>query len=412
MKDIVVQAQRDHILSLCTASPVQALSELIWNALDADAFDVRVDVVQNSLGGIEQIRIADDGTGIEPEAALAEFGNLGGSWKREAGTTSLSGRALHGSKGRGRFKAFALGDKVEWRTTVDSPGKGLHSYIIKGSAAEPDRFEMAENGQVGPGSGTEVCITGIRESLGSLLDNAGVLQQLSSHFALYLKAYPNVRIYYQGLLVNPVIVQRQSYTYHLKTSTGVHAELDIIEWKTRQGRNKIVFCDASGFALSETDASVRMGSGFNYTAYLLSPRFSELQKENVLALGDLQPEVKAFLDAVRDMIRTHFRERRAALTGELIREWSADGSYPYTPAEAADPATGPARDRFNACVMSFRAKSDAFDSFSAGDRKLFFRLLRESIEAHPAETLAFVGEALDLPAGKRASLVELAAGKR
>ena len=42
MKDIHVQAQKDHILSLCTASPVQALAELVWNALDADAFDVKI----------------------------------------------------------------------------------------------------------------------------------------------------------------------------------------------------------------------------------------------------------------------------------------------------------------------------------------------------------------------------------
>ena len=61
MKNIHVQAQKDHITSLCTASPIQALAELIWNALDADAFDVKVDVIQNALGGIDAIRVADDG---------------------------------------------------------------------------------------------------------------------------------------------------------------------------------------------------------------------------------------------------------------------------------------------------------------------------------------------------------------
>ena len=73
MKEIFVQAQKDHILSLCTASPIQALSELIWNALDADAFDVKVDVIQNALGGIDAVRISDDGTGINALQADTYF---------------------------------------------------------------------------------------------------------------------------------------------------------------------------------------------------------------------------------------------------------------------------------------------------------------------------------------------------
>ena len=111
MKNIHVQAQRDHITSLCTASPIQALTELVWNALDADAFDVKVDVIQNPLGGIESIRVTDDGLGVNALQAEKHFGNLGGSWKRDADKTPLSGRVLHGSKGKGRFKAFlfALG---------------------------------------------------------------------------------------------------------------------------------------------------------------------------------------------------------------------------------------------------------------------------------------------------------------
>ena len=120
MKKIFVQAQKDHILSLCTASPIQALSELIWNALDADAFDVKIDIIQNALGGIDAIRISDDGTGINALEADTYFGNLGGSWKRDATKTQISGRLLHGRKGRGRFKAFSLGNYVEWRTTIQT----------------------------------------------------------------------------------------------------------------------------------------------------------------------------------------------------------------------------------------------------------------------------------------------------
>ena len=405
MRDIHVQAQRDHIASLCAASPVQALTELIWNALDADAFDVRIDVVQNALGGIESVRVADDGTGINALEAERYFGSLGGSWKRDASKTPLSGRVLHGCKGKGRFKAFALGNRVEWRTTLQM-ADGLRSYVFAGSAADPGIFSLEEASSTGPATGTEIMITETGDGFGSLLDTAWMVQQLASNFALYLKAYPNVRIYFQGLLVNPVIVQRASQLYHLKSSEGAKADLQVIEWKTRQGRGKVVFCDADGFALHEADAAVRPGSGFNFTAYLVSPRFATLHGENLLVLDEMHPETKAFLDAARDILRRHFRERREALTAELSQQWRADGVYPYE-GDAADDADAAARARFDACALAVRAYSDNFDVFSVIEKKLLFRLLRETLESRPDAVPALLGETLGLPVKRRKELEKL-----
>lgn len=405
MKDIQVQAQIDHILSLCTASPIQALTELVWNALDADAFDVKIDVIQNPLGGIDAIRVSDDGVGINALEADRYFGNLGGSWKRDSNKTPISGRVLHGSKGRGRFKAFGLGNRAEWRTTQQTPS-GLRSFVLSGSAQNPDHFTLAEVATPGPATGTEVLITDIKSALGSLLDTAWAVQQLASHFALYLKAYPNVRIYFQGLLVNPIIVQHATQTYHLKSSEGSKAELQVIEWKTKQGRGKIVLCNADGFALHEVDAAVRPGSGFNYTAYLISPRFASLHEENLLILDEMHPEVKAFLDAARDILRRHFRERREAMTAELLQQWQASGVYPYS-GDPASEAEAAARKRFNACVLAIRSCSDNFDVLSVIEKRLLFRLLRETLDAKPDAVESVIGDVLELPAKKRRDLLKL-----
>lgn len=402
MKDILVQAQKDHILSLCTASPVQALTELVWNALDADAFDVKVDVIQNPLGGIDAIRVADDGLGVNALEAETFFGNLGGSWKRDADKTPLSGRVLHGSKGKGRFKAFGLGNRVEWRTTMQTD-KGLRSFVLTGLASDPSRFTLSDVPTPGPATGTEVSVSEIRSAMGALLDTPWMVQQLASHFALYLKAYPNVRIFFQGLLVNPVIVQHACHTYHLKSSEGSKAELQVIEWKTKQNRGKIVFCNADGFALHETEAAVRPGSGFNYTAYLISPRFAALHEENLLILDEMHPEVKAFLDASREILRRHFRERREALTTELVGQWRADGVYPYT-GDPAGEAEIAARKRFDACALAIRAYSDNFDVLSMLEKRLLFRLLRETLEAKPDSAPDLLAEVLNLPAKWRKEL--------
>ena len=133
-RDIYVQARADHVASLASAAPLSAIEELVWNALDADAREVQIDLVQNSLGGVDAIRVSDDGCGIDIIKAEDTFGSLGGSWKMSgASLTATYGRRLHGRHGRGRFKAFALGTHVEWRTTMKA-GDALLSYTLSGDA--------------------------------------------------------------------------------------------------------------------------------------------------------------------------------------------------------------------------------------------------------------------------------------
>ena len=60
-KDIYVQAKADHIASLGRATPLGAVEELVWNALDADAREVRVDLLTNALGAVDAVRVSDTG---------------------------------------------------------------------------------------------------------------------------------------------------------------------------------------------------------------------------------------------------------------------------------------------------------------------------------------------------------------
>ena len=96
MKEIFVQAQADHIESLFKATPLAAIEELVWNALDANAREVQIDLVMNPLGGIEAIRVSDDGTGIDVLKVDSTFGSLGGSWKR-AGAAEVRGGCTVGT---------------------------------------------------------------------------------------------------------------------------------------------------------------------------------------------------------------------------------------------------------------------------------------------------------------------------
>jgi len=321
-KQIYVQAQADHIASLAKATPISAIEELVWNALDADACEVRVDVVTNALGAVEAVRISDDGSGIDVLRADSTFGSLGGSWKRLGTQTETGRRRLHGRHGRGRFKAFALGSQVEWRTTMRAGGD-LLSYVIRGDIENPGVFELESSPNAGPATGTEVYVSGARANCDTLLDATATVQALSAKFALYLKSYPNVRIYFNGLPVSPIVVQRRTSDYTLHLENGAEAKLEIIEWKCKfVGAGHLVFAGPDGFQLHEQAAGVRSG-GEPFTAYLVSSRFPALNAENALVMDELNPEVRMYIDEARKVMKAHFMSQSDDTIKAFRKEWKA-----------------------------------------------------------------------------------------
>ncbi len=322
MKQIYVQAQADHIASLAKAAPVSALEELIWNALDADAREVRVDLITNALGAVEAVRVSDDGTGIDILRADATFGSLGGSWKRLTTASENTHRRLHGRHGRGRFKAFALGSHVEWRTTVRVTGE-LMSYVLSGDISNPGVFELEAAPEPGPGTGTEVYVSNASVNCDSLLNAAETVQALSAKFALYLKSYPDVRIHFNGLPVTPVVVQRRMTDYTLALENGAKAKLEVIEWKCKfAGAGRLVFASPDGFQLHEQATGVR-ANGEPFTAYLVSSRLPALAAENALVMDELNPEVRMLVDAARQKLKDHFKAENDDNIKAFRKEWKA-----------------------------------------------------------------------------------------
>lgn len=375
-KQILVQAQGDHIASLSKAAPLSAIEELVWNALDADAKEVNVDLVTNALGAVEAVRITDDGAGIDVQRADSTFGSLGGSWKRFATETAASHRRLHGRHGRGRFKAFALGGRVEWRTTTRTGGE-LMSYVLWGEIERPGVFEL-ETGSAGPATGTEVFITNVRATCDSLLNTAETVQALAAKFALYLKSYPDVRIYFNGLPVTPVVVQKKTTDYKLTLPNGAEAKLEIIEWKRKfSGSGRLVFAGPDGFQLHERTAGVRTG-GASFTAYLISSRFPALHAENALVLDELNPEVRHYLHEAKKTIKAHFIALGGALASGRIEAWSAEGSYPF---ELSDDSKE--RERFDKLAGELSDRMPSLAALGAADRGIVFKLLRHAMAGVP-----------------------------
>lgn len=119
MRTVHIEAKPDHLLRLAKQKdPVGAVAEMIWNALDAEASVVSVDLEVNELGGVESVRITDDGHGMPNASCANYFGGLGGSWKTSAKVSPVLKRGSTGAVGKvasALLHSASRSDGSRWR---------------------------------------------------------------------------------------------------------------------------------------------------------------------------------------------------------------------------------------------------------------------------------------------------------
>jgi hypothetical protein len=412
-RSIHVEAQEDHLESLARGSPVAALAELIWNALDADADRVRINVVENDLESPKSIEVIDNGNGIAVDEAEAAFGNLGGSWKRLRRTTAKSSKKMHGRDGKGRFKAFALGHDVVWDTVyVDAKERSLQ-YVIRGKGTRLQDFEIGEP-QSAPESrakGTRVLISNPSEPLGVFSSDGSAALQLAELFALYLSNYPRTEIIYRNAKINPAAVQKSHVSIDLPPLRTVdraivQSKLDIVEWSFAKKERRICLCDSEGFTLHEIEAGIRPGSEFNFTAYLRSEFIAQLHMENALALDGLNADLRQLVESARGSLRAHFRQRKAETASELVQQWRDEGVYPFA-GDATGSLERARREVFDICALSVHQQLDSFREAPIKDRGFTLRMLKTALDENPESLKRILTEVLDLSKERQSELAEL-----
>jgi hypothetical protein len=247
MAEYSVEIQPDFLERQTKAQPIAAVAELIWNGLDADATAITVDLEDDNLGGMRRIIVTDNGHGIPHADAPTLFRNLGGSWKKHGARTKLRNRLLHGQEGRGRFKAFALGGVVDWKTTYARDNK-LFQYEI--SILERDirhvriSDEAPVKGRASPG--VMVVVGELKRNFVSLKPENSV-QEFSEIFAIYLKNYRDVAIVIGGERIDPAIAIAKTWELSLTPirddEDNLHpASLEVIEWR-RNTKRALYLCE-------------------------------------------------------------------------------------------------------------------------------------------------------------------------
>ncbi len=408
MKQIQLQVGQDHVEALARIrNPLVAIEELIWNGLDADATKVSVRLTLGPLDGLESIAVTDNGTGIAFATVDSAFGSLGNSPKLSLQATP-KGRVPHGKSGKGRFRAFGIGQDISWQSCYERDGE-LYQFTIRGRRSSLREFEVDdEKRAAGRSTGVTVTIAELPQNYPSLLKSSEASQELARRLALYLKKYPGIEISYGDDKVDPGGLESYSRTIplNLKNKSGedLPAEVTVIEWRISASR-ELYLCDESGFAYDERPPGIQ-APGFNFTAYLKSPLIKDLVDENAFALDGLHPTVNELIDGAKHALRGYFREREAALARDLIRKWKEERVYPYDTA-VSSPISMAEQQVFDICAVKVNEYLPSFEKTDLKNKLLTFRLIREALESNATSLSTILRQVLELPEEQQNELAEL-----
>jgi predicted esterase YcpF (UPF0227 family) len=404
-----VEVQPDFIERQAKARPIDALAEIIWNGLDADATAVDVRLGHSEFG-LSSITVTDNGQGIPHAEASTLFTRLGGSWKQRGGFTKTKRRMLHGYEGRGRFKVFALGRVVDWHVTYQPDGgKALKTYDISmlESSIREVRISDENPSADGAHTGVEVTVSELHRDFRSLEPDTSV-QELSEIFALYLKDYRDAKIAIEGVVIDPASGIASTRTFPLRPiqdeDKSHPVELEIIEWQSATKR-ALYLCNEQGFPLSKVDTRFHVG-GFQFSAYLKSPFIGQLHENNALEVAEMNPQLADAIEEAHQIIKDYFRDRSVEQARAVVEEWKSENIYPYA-GEAKSPIETAERKVFDIVASSVNDYLQDFASAPSKNKALHLRMLRSAIERSPEDLQLILREVIQLPQRKQEELAKL-----
>lgn len=407
VKTIKVGIESDAIEKFAKVSVDQALEELIWNSIDAEASLIEVVLHRQELEGITKVVINDDGHGISVDDAEKIFGNIGGSLKRLKRRSPKLDRPYHGKEGRGRYKAFSLGRHIEWHSrTLTNGSVSAFSVSLDASNLKAAKVGSPETCDGSPGC--QVIIDNLNASI-SGLDNDARLANIAHRLAPYLMANPEIRIMYDGNMLDYASAINRNELLKVKDE-GLDEEIPlsfdirVLEWN-RPRKGSLFWCDGNGVCIDETPLEIK-GIRFPYSAYIISDRISELNENGDLAAGDLNQEVRRFKELAKEILSEYFRQRQAEEAQYVAERIRSEGIYPYSHVPKS-PVERVEQQVFDICAATVHEFLPQFDKADKSSRQFTYRLLREALESSPSNLSHIFMEVLKLSEEQQEHLVHL-----
>ncbi|MEA4848783.1 MAG: ATP-binding protein [Clostridiaceae bacterium] len=396
-------------------SPKEAIKELIWNACDADAKNIKVLFGYVGLAGAETVSdvfVKDDGHGIPFDLVSEYFGKYGRSQKTYS-DKSPSGRIYHGKLGQGRYKSLAIGNFIYWKTTYCADDGKLYTYEIRIDADSQMDVSFSETHELSSEnhSGTVVHIHGIPDdrinTVSKLTENADMLPELLATFAPYLLAYSDISINYNGVAIRPETqIEKQAekeLVFEEEGKAPIKARAKAIRWK-QSFFSKLYICGNSGVVYEEQDYTLLKRNATS--VYLLGEYFEKMHRESTLVIGLADPVYVYFDDETRKFAREFTQEQELNDATAEIQRIKDEGAYPFV-GEPADAVAKAEQSVFDVLAVEVNRAVPQLKASHTQTKKLTYRLIKEAINTNPASIKTILTEVFNLTQKQQDDLAEL-----
>lgn len=405
-KSIEIKLTPELITRISQEQPKRALKELIWNSCDADASKIIINYETNELGGIQRIKVEDNGHGIQYNNVDDFFGALGKSYKMEK-NISPRGRYYHGKLGQGRYKSLSLGEYISWKSYYNNDGEIFEFDILcqtndlKTVLITPAVKSSKET------SGVIVTIDNVDESrVNSLLNEEDVKTDLISTFASYLNAYKDIEIYYNDYKLDPnehikdkkeIIIEY----FNEKNGKTYYSKVSIIKWSELSER-KIYICGDRGVVYHEN--IINSSKQLPISVYLMSSYFDDLNISNTMS--PLDDGYRFIINEANDFINDYIREELSNSAVEQVNELKKDKIYPYE-GEAKTDVEKVERQIFDILTVEINRYSPKIKTSNRETKKLTYRLIKEALKNSPDSVTKILTEVFSLSNYQQNELAEL-----
>ncbi|BAC75377.1 DNA mismatch repair protein [Streptomyces avermitilis] len=390
------------ILQFKKKPQIAAVAELVWNALDANATLVDVEL-RRDWDAITQIVVTDNGHGMTTDRARAAFAGYGETWKTGKTHTEGNTRILHGRNGEGRLYAFALGDRLTWESVAEVEGE-LVGVRINGDADHATIWRVVETEPARDKTGTTVRIDVPQGKPLRGLERQDAAANLTAKLAFYLRAYPDVSVTFDGKRLDPSdIIVGEPIDLRLDLPEEYTQEdpapvVTFVEWNQRMSDRRMLICNADGIALYEqgrewTDSIV------SFTPYLRSSLFNDISVDD---LHGLPMSHGGLLDVAAKAVQKHLALRGAQISAAVVRQLKDEGIYPYS-GPSASGTQAIERQTFDVVVTVAR---DALPVKGAA-RQLSVSLIQTALESSPGDLHTILAKVLALSDEDRRHLKNL-----
>ena len=305
----------------------EALCEYVWNGFEANATTISITHTINVLGGIEEICISDNGSGICFETIQDTFGAFLASQKN-ALSLKIKSKV---NQGKGRFAGFSFANRIKWDTVCAENGKNVQ-YSISVYSENKNEYEVTEKALTERSIGTTVIIGNVDQILPEQVTILALEDTLLKEFAwyLYLNKERNVEILVNG--------ERVDYAKYIDTRfsakkdlliDGIGLKIDVVVWKEKiREKFCIYFMNLEGVLKGRDTTSFNRNTvNFNHSVFVRSLCFDR-DSDTSLTTDDSSNEQTAFDDqpSNRTFLRKVKKEIQEAIDDALTAFLSAQAT--------------------------------------------------------------------------------------